>query len=175
MNIQTREIALSRKYVASVFRNEYSRSKLLWLFTVASLLVVFALTSYGYHLRGDFVVLEAWIPYLALVALWWLFVVGWVPWSMARSPMMARLRVPGRFTFTQDAVEQELTDGTTKRVPYSSLVRVKLRARYALLDDADGSSIIVPYSAFMRNDDLARIVALLTPDAALARTSGGDA
>jgi hypothetical protein len=169
MRIETREITLTRQQIASVFRQEYKRSLPLWGFTAGSVVIVLALTAYGYYVRQDFVVLKAWAPFLGLVVIWWIYIVAFMPWSMARSPLLHRLLAPSRLIFTADAIEQELIDGTKKQVPYTSLGKVRLRENHALLYDQDGSYMVVPYSVFHSEEEAEQVKHFLAPNLAFKR------
>jgi hypothetical protein len=171
MSITTKEIALTPIEIRQIFRLENARSTPLWAFTVGCLLTVLAVTAYGYYLRQDFAVLDAWIPFLGCVALWWVFVLGIAPWFVARSEGLKRLMSPTRFNFSEHTLRQESEDGAIKEVPLASLARVKIREKYIILYDRDNAVIVVANRAFQSPEEAQQVRALLgAPNPLLQRT-----
>jgi hypothetical protein len=170
MAVQTKEIKLSSSDVRRIVRQENSRSKGLWIFTLVSLVVVLALSIYGYYLREDFVILRAWLPYLGVVLLWWLFFLVFVPWCVVRSKNLKRLTIPVRITFSGHVIRQECADGATKEVPLTSISKATVRSEYAIIYDQDGSIIILPFHAFHNAEEAQQIRLLLSSPNALLHT-----
>jgi hypothetical protein len=148
ISIQTNEVALTPAEVRTILGLEAMRSSALWGFTGGCIAFVAGLSVYGYYLRGDFAVLDAWLPFLLCVGLWWILALFVSPWFVSRAEGYRRFRQPARFRFSRDTIRQESADGAVRELPIASLARVKIRETYSILQDGDGSVILIPNKAF---------------------------
>jgi hypothetical protein len=132
---------------------------------IAIIVIYIAILSFGYwgyEKYGNWKILEAWIPFMIILPLLYLWIIYFSPIFIAKSKLNKNDFDNGYYEITNESFTYYRDDGSITKRPFSSITRIMTGKDYFIFWENLISIYILPYSAFKSKDDIEQLHAILS-------------
>ena len=152
--IKTKEYALPKPSYRKYIRKELMKNyKALFLLTIAAFIGIGSLSAYGYLNLGNNKILEAWLPFLIIIVIFWLYILVYVPYATSNSKINRLSFNNWQYTFDEISFLAESDEEHKISAKYSTIPKISKNKDYFMLYFNCAFALLVTKEAFYNESD----------------------